>query len=56
MDQEELQLIKRWLKHDPYDKVDRIAQDYGTTPKELKKKIFKQLRLLIEEYEILRKL
>ena len=51
MDEEALILLRRWVKHDPWDKIDRIANDYGVTTKEIKKRIFNYIKILLEEYK-----
>ena len=54
MDTEQLEILKRWVKKSPWDRPQKQAEDYGLSLKEYMSKIYRIIRSLIEEYEIMK--
>ena len=52
MDQEQLEILKRYVNPIPANRIDVIANDLGITTKELKQKIRHLVKDLLEYYEV----
>lgn len=51
MDQEQLEILKRYCNPIPGNRLDQIANDYGTNTKDIKDRVRLGLKFLIEYYE-----
>lgn len=54
MDQEQLEILKRYCNPKPGNTLDVIANDLGLTVKEMKAKVRSLVKQLVEEYEVMK--